>query len=129
MKGGLTAVTPFLAVPDIPAAIDFYVRVFGAVDVRRDADPIGAVQHAVISIDGAPLELGRHAVTKSAPGELPSVSVHLYVPDVDAVYSRAIAAGATGRPPADMPYADREAGVFDPFGITWWVATNKSAAK
>jgi PhnB protein len=128
-KEGLTAVTPFLLVPDIPTAITCYVRVFGAVEVRRDADPAGLVRHAVLQIDDAPVELGQHAdVTRVPPGSLSPVGVHLYVPDVDGVWERALAAGMNGSPPADMPYGDREACVTDPFGITWWVATNRAGA-
>ena len=127
VKDGLTAVTPFLLVPDISAAVAFYVRVFGAVEVRRDPDPTGVAQHAVLRIDEAPIELGRHAVTaRSDLDVLPSLGVHLFVPDVDAVHERALAAGAAARPPTDMPYGDREAAIVDPFGITWWVATNQS---
>lgn len=126
VKDGLTAVTPFLLVPDVPAAITFYVRIFGATEVRRDPGPIGTVQHALLRIDDAPIELGQHADT--ARGDLkvlPPVGVHLYVPDVDALHRRAVAAGATATQPTDMPYGDREATVVDPFGITWWIATNR----
>jgi PhnB protein len=123
-KPGLTAATPFLAVPDIAAAIAWYTKVFAATEVRRDADPGGVVRHALIRIDDAIVELGQHSeAAKTVPPALPPVGVHLYVPDVDAVWQRALAAGASGNPPADMPYADREALVADPFGITWYVAT------
>ena len=126
VKQGLTAITPFLAVPDIPAAIDFYVRVFAAREVRRDPGPSGVTQHAVLTIDAAPFELGRHAVAQR--GDLPPVGMHLYVPDVDAVRQRAVAAGATATPATDMPYNDRETTIVDPFGITWYVATNRGDA-
>lgn len=127
-KPGLTAATPFLAVPDIAAAIACYTAMFGATEVRRDADPTGVVRHALIRIDDAIIELGLHSdVHRVVAPTLPPVGVHLYVPDVDAVWRRALAAGATGHPPTDMPYADREALVTDPFGITWYVATNKDA--
>jgi PhnB protein len=126
VKEGLTAVTPFLAVPDIPTAIAWYVRVFGAVDVRRDPGPDGVVQHAVLRIDDAPIELGRHATTAPTGSSLPSVTLHLYVADVDGVWERARADGATGYAPIAQPYGDREAMVVDPFGITWFVATNQS---
>lgn len=127
VKEGLTAVTPFLAVPDVPAAIDFYVRVFEAVDVRRDADPSGVVRHAVLSIGDAPVELGQHdGAARTPAGQLPVTAVHLYVPDVDATWARAQAAGAVGTAPVDQPYGDRESMVVDPFGVVWYVATSKS---
>lgn len=126
VKAGLTPVTPFLAVPDVPDAIALYVRLFDAVEERRDPDPEGVVRHAVLRVGGAPLELGMHGhVTPPAAHALPPVGVHLYVPDVDAVWARATAAGATGYPPANQPYGDREATIVDPFGITWYVATNQ----
>lgn len=127
IKEGLSAVTPFLLVPDVPAAITFYARVFAAVEIRRDPGPTGIVQHAVMRIDDVPIELGRHADTAHSDlNVLPPVGIHLYVADVDAAYKRALAAGATAKPPTDMPYGDREAAVVDPFGITWWIATNQS---
>lgn len=125
VKPGLTAVTPFLAVPDVPAAIALYVRLFDAVEVRRAPDPTGVVRHAVLSVGGAPFELGLHE-DASAPAShgLPPVGVHLYVPDVDAVWARASTVGVTGYAPTDQPYGDREAMIVDPYGITWYVATN-----
>jgi PhnB protein len=52
------------------------------------------------------------------------ISLVIYVPDCDAVYTRAITAGATSiREPADQPYGDRMSGVKDPFGYKWWIAT------
>jgi uncharacterized glyoxalase superfamily protein PhnB len=51
--------------------------------------------------------------------------LYVYVPDVDAVYRRALQAGATSiSQPADQPYGDRNAGVKDPFGNTWYIATH-----
>jgi PhnB protein len=56
--------------------------------------------------------------------------LHLYMEDVDAVYQRAIAAGAKSlREPADQPYGDRTGAVEDAFGNQWWIATHTGAAK
>jgi PhnB protein len=130
VKDGLTSVTPFVAVPDIAEAIDLYARIFGAVEVRRDADPTGIVRHAVLRFGDAPLELGQHGdVVRPAPPALPPVGVHLYVPDVDHIWARAASAGATGHPPVNQPYGDREAMIVDPYGITWYVATSQPAPK
>jgi len=126
VKTGLTPVTPFLAVPDIADAIALYVRVFDAVEVRRDADPTGVVRHAVLRVGDAPLELGLHGKNPEPDG-LPPVGVHLFVPDVDAVWARATAAGASGMAPTDQPYGDREAMIVDPLGITWYVATYRGS--
>jgi uncharacterized glyoxalase superfamily protein PhnB len=52
-------------------------------------------------------------------------TLHLYVPDTDSVYDQALRAGATSiQPPADQPYGDRSAGVTDPFGNRWFIATH-----
>jgi PhnB protein len=128
VKAGLTAVTPFLSVPDVPVASALYVQLFEAVEERRDPGSDGVIQHAVLRIAGAPFELGRHghAAHPPAPGGLPPVGMHLYVPDVDAVWARASAVGATGHAPTDQPHGDREAMIVDPFGITWYVATNQA---
>src|SRR5262245_31182832 len=107
IKAGLTAVTPFLLVPDIPEAIDLYSRLFDAREIRRDPDPAGNVQHAVIRIDDAPIELGRHPEAMGTDGRtLPTVGIHLYVGDVDVVCERAREAGVSATPPTDMPYGD-----------------------
>lgn len=123
---GLSPITPFLAVSDPGAALDFYRRAFGAEEADR-TEHDGKVFHATMRIEGAAVELGRHG-SRTADGvaELPSVGVHLYVRDVDAVLERATAAGArTMVPIADQPYGDREVTLADPFGVVWYVATHK----
>ena len=54
---------------------------------------------------------------------MPRVGLRLYVADVDATYGRAIAAGATGTEPTSRLPGTRSATVYDPFGLTWWLAT------
>src|SRR5262245_42378632 len=99
IKSGLTAVTPFLLVPDISAAITLYARLFDAKEIRCDSDPAGNIQHAVLHIDGAPIELGRHANTSGSDGRvLPAIGVHLYIADVDALCERAREAGVSATP-------------------------------
>jgi len=128
---GFTALTPHLTVADAKAAIDFYVRAFGAT-------PLGAMQapgearvlHAMIDIGGAKLMLNDTFGEFGAknPGDLGGspVTIHLYVEDVDAVFARAVAAGATPRmPPADAFWGDRYGSLVDPFGHNWSIATCK----
>ncbi|HLK33162.1 MAG TPA: VOC family protein, partial [Terriglobales bacterium] len=88
-------------------------------DIPRS--PEGAVLHATIRIGDNTLEIGE------AHGQFGTVpcAMHLYVPDTDAFYERALRAGATStEPPNDKPYGDRSAGVKDQFGFQWFLATH-----
>jgi len=82
--------------------------------------PDGIVHHATIEISGATFEIdeaqGESQVTQSY--------LHVYVPDTDAIYAQALAAGAKGvQAPYTAPYGDRAASITDPFGNTWFLAT------
>jgi PhnB protein len=127
---GYHAVTPYLVVGNGAAAIDFYKTAFGADEVMRMADPSGKVMHAEVRIgdsrvmlaDECP-EMGAKAPTAFGGS---SVSVYLYVDDVDAVAAQALAAGANEvRPVQDQFYGDRSGTITDPFGHTWHIATHK----
>src|SRR5262249_39411948 len=124
IRSGLTAVTPFLLVPTSRSNGPLYARSRRQRNpVRRD--PAGHIQHAVIHVDDAPVELGRHADARGSDGRvLPAVGLHLYVADVDAVCERAREVGLSATPPTEMPYGDRENMMIDRFGITWCIATN-----
>ncbi|MGH7481278.1 MAG: VOC family protein [Longimicrobiales bacterium] len=118
---GHRTVTPYLVVADAGALIEFLKRAFGAVERHRTDTPDGRVMHAEVEIGDSIVMLGE------AGGEwqpMPSV-LHLYVTDTDAVYARAIEAGATAlREPEDQFYGDRSGGVQDPAGNQWWIATH-----
>lgn len=119
----LRAVRPYLIVGDADAAIDFYRRVFDAELVERHATPAGRVGHAKLRIGESIVELGEHPNAAARPAErMPAVGLRLWVADVDATYARALAAGARGDAPADRPNGFRGASVYDPFGLTWWLA-------
>ncbi|SDF62692.1 Uncharacterized conserved protein PhnB, glyoxalase superfamily [Blastococcus aurantiacus] len=118
------ALIPYLVVRDARAAIDFYAEAFGARTVGDpyvDGDRIG---HAELELAGATLYLADAypEYGLEGPGEAkPPVSLHLTVPDVDAVMDRAAAAGATvERPATDEPYG-RGGRLIDPFGHRWMV--------
>ena len=118
---GYTAVTPYLIVENAAAMLDFLVAAFGAVERLRVPMPGGGIGHAEVEIDGAAL-----MVSDTIP-EYPTTSthIHLYVTDVDAVYSRAIQAGATSdAAPEDQFYGDRMARITDPHGNRWAIATH-----
>jgi PhnB protein len=124
------AATPFLTLKDPAAAIEFYERAFGAVELLRLTEPGGAIAHAEIRIGEAHFKLGHEyaELGLKAPETLGGspVRLHLYVDDVDALVERAAAAGArVERPPTDEFYGNRAARLQDPFGLTWLLATPK----
>jgi PhnB protein len=113
-----------LIVGDAKAAIEFYVRVFEAEELERHTMPSGGIGHAKLRFGETIFELGEHPAAVGRVGEpLPRVGLRLYVADVDVTYARAVAAGATGEAPTDRPHqGTRGATVYDPFGLTWWLA-------
>ena len=126
---GYRTATPYLIVKGAADAIEFYKRAFGATEMLRMADPKGRVGHAEIRIGDSVIMLadehptmgyrGPHALGGS------SVSILLYLEDVDAVYARAVRAGAKPlRPVANQFYGDRSGTLEDPFGHVWTIATH-----
>ncbi len=114
---GYHTVTPYLTAKGANSLIDFIKRVFGGEETFRMGGD--TVQHAEMRIGDSMLMLGE-APDEPVPGML-----YLYVPDADAVYKRALGAGATSlREPTDMFYGDRTASVKDAFGNQWWIATH-----
>jgi PhnB protein len=110
-------------------AIPFYTQAFGAKEKFRVHRPDGRVMHAEIEIGDSILMIADEAPEMDALsvehfGGSP-VSLFIYTENCDAVYATALAAGAkTVREPTDQPYGDRMAGVLDPFGYKWWIATH-----
>jgi len=118
---GLRSVTPYLHPKGASEAIDFLKRAFGAEEVARHASPEGVIQHATMRIGDSMIEMGE------AHGQFQPMSsmFYLYVENADQWYQRALDAGAASlAPPADQPYGDRVAGVTDPFGNQWFMATH-----
>ncbi len=117
---GYTSAAPYLIVADAARTIEFLVSVFGAEELRRFAGDGGRIMHAEVRVDDTVIMMG-----DSADG-WPAVAshVHVYVPDVDATYRRALAAGATSvQEPMQRGDPDKRGGVKDPVGTTWWIAT------
>ena len=132
VPAGFHAVTPYLIFDgSAAAAIDFYVKAFGAIELPgRLTDPAHAVLNAEIRIGDSILRLGDEAPWRIAksPRSLGGTSafVHLYVQDVDAVVARALALGARVLLPIkDQWYGDRSASIADPFGHSWTIATHR----
>ena len=130
VPAGYHTVTPYLIVQGAAQAIEFYCRAFGATELMRMPDPkTGRIGHAEIRIGDSMVMLAdEHADMgyrgPRALGGSP-ISILLYLPDVDAVFARALAAGAkTLRPVADQFYGDRMGTLEDPFGHVWTLGTH-----
>lgn len=125
---GFHTVTPYLVVGDAAGAIEFYKQVFEATELFRQADADGKVRHAEVVIGDSPIMLTDEAPEYGMSGPRAMggspVSIFLYIEDVDDLFDRAIAAGAEEvEAVKDQPEGDRRGGVRDPFGYTWWLAT------
>ena len=119
---GYHTVTPYLTVQGVPKLIDFLTHVFEAQEIERVMRPDGSIGHAEVRIGDSVVMVGEAC---DAWKPMPS-ALYLYVNNTDAVYQRALQAGATSvMEPADQFYGDRSAGVQDPSGNLWWIATHQ----
>ncbi len=121
IREGFHTLTPYLVTSGAARLIDFLKQAFGAEERLRAPLPDGKIMHADMNIGGSMLELadGNAQYPPSAQ------TIHLYIEDVDAAYSRALEAGATSlHEPVNQPYGDREAGIQDPAGNHWYIATH-----
>jgi uncharacterized glyoxalase superfamily protein PhnB len=118
---GYSAVSPYLVVKGAQGVVDFLKKTFDASELRRYDKPDGSVMHVEVKIDDTVVMLA------DASEQYPSFPawMHVYVPDVDATYRRALAAGgvAVEEPKQRPGDPDRRGGVKDPGGNTWWVST------
>jgi PhnB protein len=115
------AITPYLLVSDINQFIDFLVHGLSGKVREKIARPDGSILHAQVMIADSLLMIGQ----PQAPWKPLPVMLYHYVPDCDATYKQALAAGATSEvEPADMFYGDRHACVKDVAGNSWWIATH-----
>jgi PhnB protein len=118
---GLSSVNVYLHPLRAEPVISFLKRAFGARELAKYASPEGVVHHAEIRVGNSVLEMGE----AHGPYQPMKSMFYLYVPDCDAVYQRALAAGATSiAEPTDHPYGDRSGGVQDAFGNQWYIATH-----
>ena len=118
---GLFSVNPYLHPRRAEPLISFLKRAFGAEEITKYASPDGVVHHAQIRVGDSVIEMGE------AQGKYETMPAmfYLYVPNMEAVYKQALAAGATSfQEPTDQPYGDRNAGVKDAFGNKWYIATH-----
>lgn len=126
---GYHSVQPYLYFKNTAEAIAFYTKAFGATERMRMPDKDGRIMHAEIGIGDSCIMMADespafNAYSTEHYGGAP-MSLMLYVEDCDAVYKRALDAGAKSvREPADQFYGDRMAGVADPFGFQWFIGTH-----
>ncbi|MBO0827350.1 MAG: VOC family protein [Streptosporangiales bacterium] len=126
----MTTLTPYLTVDDAASAIAFYGKAFGAVERTRHPMDDGRLGHAELLVDGAALMLSDEypEVGARSPRSLGGATsaIVLTVDDVDAVYTRAVDAGATAdRPPSDAGYG-RRGWLVDPYGHRWCLSSPAS---
>jgi PhnB protein len=124
---GYPTLTPYLMVHNAAAAIDFYRQAFGAEERLRLDGPGGRVGHAELAIGDALIMLADEPPEQEVPGPAAdrSVSLHLFVDDVDAMARRAVAAGARQiRAVETQFYGDRLGTFADPFGHVWHLASH-----
>jgi uncharacterized glyoxalase superfamily protein PhnB len=112
------AVTPYITVQQPAELIDFVTEAFGGIEHFRATGSAGGM-HAEVSIGDSVVMIGGAEHIESMP-----TAIHLYVPDVDQAYERALNAGAKSlMPVADQPYGERSGGVEDSQGNRWYIAT------
>lgn len=115
---GYPSAAPYLTVRDAEATLALLEAVFGAARLRVVLRPGGGIMHAEARIDDTVVMMGEAR-------EGPESHVHVYVPDVDATWTRAMAAGGeiVQAPERKTPDDDRRGGFRDPNGVTWWIAS------
>lgn len=119
LPAGMYSVTPFLHPTEADAMIRFLLEALGGEELNRKMDG-SRVAYAKVRVGTGLVELGQPLPNAHAM----IASTHVYVPDCDAVYEQALAAGGTSiHPLIDQPYGERSGGVRDPQGNQWWIAT------
>ena len=129
IPNGYHSVQPYLYFNGAADAIAFYTKAFGATERLCMLNKDGKVGHAEIEIGDSCVMIADEnqavgAFSTEHYGGAP-MSLMIYVEDCDAVYEKALAAGAKSlREPADQFYGDRMAGIADPFGFHWFIGTH-----
>jgi len=120
VKPVYATITPYLTVKKAEQLVDFVKEAFGGKELFRAIGSAGGL-HCEVMVGDSKLMIGGMESVEEIP-----TALHLYVPNADAVYQRALELGATSvEEPVDQAYGDREAGIKDPTGNIWWIATHK----
>jgi PhnB protein len=121
VPAGYHRVTPYLVVADGEGLLTFLQNAFQAEVLTRTLRPDGAIANAEVRVGDSMLMVAQ----AREPWKPMPTGFYLYVPDTDAVYQAAVAAGGVSTlEPSDQFYGDRNAGVQDPWGNNWWIATH-----
>jgi uncharacterized glyoxalase superfamily protein PhnB len=125
---GFHTITPQLALDNAAQTIEWYKKAFGAEEIGRHLGPDGKIMHAELRIGDSRIMVNDLMPGSKGPqafGGSPA-SLWLYVENSDALFNRAVSAGATVQMPLDNQFwGDRGGAVSDPAGYTWWIATRK----
>lgn len=114
-------VSPYLIVTDVSKTINFAKEVFGASEIDEMKLPDGTVNHGSVKIGDSLIMMGK--ASENYPPQ--PAMLYIYVENTDSAYKLALEKGATSiMEPADQFYGDRNAGVKDSDGISWWIATH-----
>lgn len=127
VPAGLSTITPQLTLDNAAETLDWYKRAFGAEELGRSLGPDGKVMHAEVKIGNSRFYANDNLMGKGPKeyGGSPA-GFWLYVADSDALFKRAVDAGAkVTMPMQDQFWGDRAGSVADPAGYTWWIATRK----
>jgi PhnB protein len=127
---GYHTATPYLTIKNAARALDFYKKAFGAQEVARMDAPDGKVAHAEIKVGDSMIMIAEETPGSGnrSPESLggTTASIFLYVDNADAIFEKAVSAGAQVETAlADMFWGDRYGKLKDPFGHSWSVATHK----
>ena len=127
---GYHSVTPYLIIRGAADAIEFYKKAFGATELFRFPGPDGKIGHAEMQIGNSRIMLADEYPDMGYNGAQTlggsPVALMIYLADVDAVFNRAVEAGATVKEALqDKFYGDRIGTVIDPFGHRWHLATHQ----
>jgi len=131
IPSGYRTVTPYLVIRGAARAIEFYVKAFGAKEIRRSPGPGGLLMHAEIKINDSIVmlcdeypQMQRWVSPESLKGT--TFALHIFVQDADKTFAQAVAAGAAvSMPMMDAFWGDRYGRVTDPFGHEWSIATHQ----
>ena len=122
---GYRTVTPYMVAKDGPGLLDFVKQAFDAEEKFRTIGPAGGL-HSESRIGDSMVMIGGGIPGKEFKSTANTTALHVYVENADEVYKKAMAAGATSiSEPADQEYGERSAGIQDPAGNYWYIATHK----